>query len=339
MSRTAAHIKHLRVIAAAIAIAIIAIAAPAAYGQTDAQFSQYFEVPNMYNPSAIGTTDFVKIRAGGKMEWIGIDHAPVTFTLMADMPLKLFNKRFGVGLLATTETIGLYSSLQVGADLAYKIKKWNGEFSFGVQLGIYDQKFSGSQIFIPEEDDYHQTTDEGIPQRDVHGTAFDMSAGIWYMHKSQRFWGGLSCTHITSPTITMKSEGSESTTADQNYEFQANRTLYFMGGCNIPIKNTLFELLPSILVKSDFTFTTGEVDLRARYNKMFSLGVGYRYKTAIIATLGVEIKNFYIGYAFDYSTSAIAKTTAGSHEVFLGYSLKLDLSDKNKNKHKSIRIM
>lgn len=35
----------------------------------------------------------------------------------------------------------------------------------------------------------------------------------------------------------------------------------------------------------------------------------------------------------------IVKASSGSHEVFLGYSLKLDLSDKNKNKHKSIRIM
>ena len=112
-----------------------------------------------------------------------------------------------------------------------------------------------------------------------------------------------------------------------------------MSGCNIPIKNTLFEVMPSVLVKSDFTFTTGEINARCRYNKFQSFGVGYRYDDAVIATVAAELKGFYLGYSFDYSTSAIAKASSGSHEIFLGYSLKLDLSDKNKNKHKSIRIM
>ena len=55
--------------------------------------------------------------------------------------------------------------------------------------------------------------------------------------------------------------------------------------------------------------------------------------------IGAEYKNFIAGYAYDYPVSAIVKASSGSHEVSLGYSLKLDLSDKNKNKHKSIRIM
>jgi hypothetical protein len=112
-----------------------------------------------------------------------------------------------------------------------------------------------------------------------------------------------------------------------------------MGGCNIQIKNTLFEMIPSVLVKSDFTFTTGELTARARYNKFLSFGVGYRWDDAVVVTLGAEIKNFYIGYSYDYATSAISKASSGSHEVFVGYSLKLDLGDKNRNRHKSIRLM
>ena len=55
--------------------------------------------------------------------------------------------------------------------------------------------------------------------------------------------------------------------------------------------------------------------------------------------IGAEYKNFIAGYAYDYPVSAIVKASSGSHEVFLGYRMKLDLSNKNKNKHKSIRIM
>lgn len=55
--------------------------------------------------------------------------------------------------------------------------------------------------------------------------------------------------------------------------------------------------------------------------------------------LGAEIKGFYIGYSYDYPVSDIVKASSGSHEVFVGYRLKLDLSEKNRHRHKSVRIM
>ena len=125
---------------------------------------------------------------------------------------------------------------------------------------------------------------------------------------------------------------------ERNFSFTAHRTLYFMGGCNIPVKNTLFEIIPSVMVKSDFTFTTGEITARTRYRKFLSFGVGYRWNDAIIATVAAEIKNFYIGYSFDYPTTALGKASSGSHELWLGYSLKLDMGEKNRNRHKSVRL-
>lgn len=307
-----------------------------ALAQTDVQLSQYYEAKTFYNPAAAGETDLLRIRGGSRLQWVGIDNAPVSFVATGDMPLKVFGKRFGVGLLTYTESIGLYKTLNIGAQLAYKFKKFGGEFSAGLQIGMYDQRFEGSKVVIPDNDDFHEGTDEAIPMQDIHGMAIDFAAGLWYRHP--KFWVGLSCSHLTSPVINMKSDQSEQTD-ERYYEFQANRTLYFMAGSNIPIKNTLFEVMPSVIVKSDFTFTTGEITARARYNKLFSFGVGYRYDDAVYATVAAEIKGFYIGYSYDYALSAISKASSGSHEIFAGYSLKLDLSDKNKNKHKSIRIM
>lgn len=97
--------------------------------------------------------------------------------------------------------------------------------------------------------------------------------------------------------------------------------------------------MPSVLVKTDFTFTTAELTARMRYNRFLTFGVGYRWDDAVVATVAAEYKNFFIGYSFDYATGAIAKASSGSHELFAGYSLKLDLGDKNKNRHKAIRIM
>lgn len=319
-----------------VAVAVAIMGTLPMMSQVDAQHTQYFEIPNYYNPAAIGTTDFIKLRGGSRLQWIGIENAPQSFMVAADMPFKFLGQKFGVGLAMQQETLGLYENLNIGAQIAYKFKLLKGEFTIGAQVGLLSEKFKGTEVFIPDNDDYHESTDDAIPTNDVGGNAFDMGVGIYYTHKW--FWTGVSCTHLTSPTITLNAESGEGGN-EKNYEFKAGRTLYFMAGSNIPIKNTLFEVIPSMLVKSDLTFITGEITGRVRYNKFLSAGIGYRYDDAIMAMVGAEFKNFYLGYSYDYHTSAISRASSGSHEIILGYKLKLDLSEKNKNKHKSIRIM
>lgn len=315
--------------------AITALGLPLA-AQTDALFSQYYAVPTFYNPAATGRTDFVNIRGGARLQWVGIDNAPQTYLLTADMPFKVFNRRIGLGLVANTESIGLYRTLSVDAQFGYKFRKWGGEFTAALQLGIYDQSFRGSEVILPDDDDYHQGTDDGVPTRDLHGTAFNLGAGVWYEHR--HWWVGLSCRHLTSPTVTLQGEQGEQTEANV-YEFKASRTAYFMAGGNIPVRNTLFEIMPSVLAGTDFSFFTAEIDARARYNKFLSFGLGYRWKDALTVSLAAEIKNFYIGYAYGYPLSEISRASSGSHEIFAGYRLKLNLGEKNRNRHKSIRIM
>ena len=327
--------------ALAAAVAFLVMGTLNANAQTDPQFSQYYAMPTFYNPAAVGRTDYLNIRGGARLQWVGIDNAPRSFLITADMPFKFIGKRFGAGLVMSQESIGLYNTLTLDAQLGFKFKKWGGEFTGAIQLGMYDQAFKGSEVILPDDDDYHQGTDDGIPTTDLHGTAFDIGAGVWYEHR--HWWAGLSVTHATSPSITLNSgEGGGTTgtgSGEKLYEFQAGRTLYFMAGGNIPLKNTLFEVMPSMMVKSDFTFTTAEVTARARYNKFLSFGLGYRWNDAVVATVSAEIKGFFLGYSYDYPVSAISKASSGSHEIVAGYRLKLNLGDKNKNRHKSIRIM
>ena len=319
-------------------LSLALLAAVTASAQTDPQYSQYYEVPNYYNPAAIGRTDFLNIHGGGRLQWVGIDNAPTSFLATADMPFKFLDKRFGTGLTVSQESIGLYKTFTADAQIGYKFKKFGGEFTAAIQLGMYDQSFKGSDVVLPDDDDYHQGTDDAIPTTDVHGTAFDIGAGIWYEHKN--WCAGVSCTHLNSPTVTLNSgEGGGATDEKNIYTYQAGRIAYFMAGGNIPVKNTLFEVMPSIFYKTDFTFWTAEANARVRWRKLVSVGLGYRWKDAITASVAVELKNFYIGYSFDYPTSDIAKLSSGSHEIMIGYRMKLNLGDKNKNAHKSIRLM
>lgn len=319
-----------RIVAAVLLLSAISVESAA---QVDAGFTQYMEVPSYYNPAAIGLTDYLRIRGGSRLQCMGIPKAPKTFLANADMPMKLFGKRIGVAIVMQQESMGLYNNLTLGAMGAYKLKIFKGELSIGARIGLFDESFRGSEVILPDDNDYHQSADDAIPTTDVHGTAFDISFGIHYTHRL--FWAGISATHINQPTVKMSTDGTDA----KQYEFQAGCNFYFMGGGNIPIKNTLFELQPSVLVKTDFIFTTAEITAKLQYNRFFYGGLAYRYNDAVALLLGACFKNFFVGYSYDYPISDIAKASSGSHEIWLGYSMKLDLGEKNKHRHKSIRIM
>ncbi|MDE5989176.1 MAG: PorP/SprF family type IX secretion system membrane protein [Duncaniella sp.] len=330
----------------AILCLTLAVCAPAAKAQGDAMLSQYWALPTYYNPGAAGDTDNLRLRGGGRLQWIGIDNAPKTFVLAADMPFKLLGKRFGAGLVAQQESMGLFRNLTVNAQIGYKLKLLKGELTGSLQIGFLNEQFRGSEVYIPSDDDFHQPDDDAIPNRDVSGNALDLGLGLYYTHP--KFWAGVSLLHANSPTVTFTSEGESASGSPslpsgdgvaKKYQFTAKRAAYFMAGSNIPVKNTLFEVIPSLIVRSDFTFTDFELTGRLRYNKLFTAGIGYRYNDALSLMLGAEIKGIFIGYSYDYHTSDISKASSGSHEIVAGYNLKLDFSEKNRNKHKSIRIM
>lgn len=331
MAKRAPHIRILLIILAATAGSALC-----AMAQSDASFTQYWAMPTLLNPAATGDTDFIRVRAGARLQWVGIENAPMTFTAMADMPFKVLNKRIGAGITAQQESIGLFSNLLINAQGSYKLKLFKGLMSIGVQAGYYNSRFKGTEAYIPDNDDYHQGNDPSIPNQDLSGNAFDVSAGVWYTHKL--FYAGISGMHLTSPKVKMTKEGNESQEATQ-YEIELPRAIYFTAGGNIVINNTLFTLQPSLLIGSDFSDFSADITMRATYNNFINFGLGYRWNSAISVMIGAEYKNFFLGYAYDYPTSAIARASSGSHELVAGYRFKLDLSGKNKNRHRSIRIM
>lgn len=318
-------------------LAVMALLIPERlHAQSDIIFTQHWALPTLYNPARTGETDFLRIRGGARLQWIGVEHAPKSFTAAADMPFLLGKKKIGAGMTFAQESLGLFSNLLVSAQGSYKLKFLKGILSAGIQIGYYNSRFRGSGVYIPGEDDYHQPDDPSIPDRDLSGNAFDISLGASFAMR--QFHAGLSMLHITSPTVQMSEEASESSESQQ-YETQLPRTLYFDAGGNIRLQNTLFQLQPSLLAATDFNAFSAEIALQAKYNNFISVGLGYRWKDALSIMIGGEYKNFFIGYAFDYPLSAISKASSGSHELVAGYSLKLDLSGKNRNKHRSIRIM
>ena len=335
-------LRHrLRAAAFAAAFMIAFLRPLLTMGQSDPLYTQAWALPTLYNPAAAGSTDWLRIRGAARLQWVGIDNAPKSFTAAADIPFKLLNRRWGGGVNVTQEGIGLFSNTYVNGQLSGRLKKlFGGELTIGVQVGYFGSSFRGSDVYIPDDDDYHDSNDPAIPTQDVGGGTVDFGIGLQYIHP--KFHVGVSMLHPAAPKVKLNTKGTTSSSAtSDNHEFETyvNRVLYLTGGSNIQVKNTLIELQPDLIVASDLKTFSGVLSLKGWYNRMFFAGVAYRWDDAVSINLGAEFKNFLLGYAYDIPTSRILKASSGSHELTIGYRLKLDFSGKNRHRHRSIRLM
>jgi type IX secretion system PorP/SprF family membrane protein len=294
--------------------------------QYDAQFSQYFAAMGYYNPGYAGSTGDLNILALHRQQWVGMPGAPKPFFVTADMPFQLGDVNIGAGFTLYTESIGLFQNSHLSVQGAYKQKLFGGTLSLGVQAGIASVSFDGSKVHLPESEE-HDGEDEAIPQAEVNGMTLDLNAGLYYTHK--KFYFGIASTHVMEPEFEL----------DENITTFIGRAYNLTGGYNIQLKNPLFELQPSVFMKTDLQSFQVDVTGRLVYNKMFNGGLSWRMNESVIVFLGAMISNIEVGYAYDIPVSPILKASSGSHEVMLRYRIKLDKTKTGNYRHKSVRIL
>ncbi len=294
--------------------------------QDDVQLSQYFLGMGYYNPAYAGSTGDLNMLGLFRQQWIGMPHAGTSFFVIADMPLRLGSTDHGLGLVVNSESIGLFQNTKVAVQYAYKHKLFGGVLSIGLQGGIFNKSFDGTRVYIPESD-YHQQEDPSIPRTAVEAMALDVNAGVYYTHKN--FYVGFAATHITSPEMQF----------EENSYTYLSTGLNLTGGYNIKLRNPLYELQPSVFLKTDMQSFQADITARMVYNKMFNGGISWRVNESVVVLLGATFGRFQVGYAYDFPTTAVLKGSSGSHEVLVRYQLKLKKTKTGKNRHKSVRIL
>lgn len=303
--------------------------------QNEAQSSQYWAVPTSYNAAMAGCDSALHVTAYDRMQWVGVEGAPRTFFVSADMPFNLFRRRMGGGVSVLNDKAGLFTTTYVNLQLSVSMKLWGGRLAVGVQPGFVNQSFDGSGISVPSGEPWESGND--LPTGTVAGKGFDLGLGIYY----ERGWwyGGLSALHLTQTELKL---GNSAYSELQN-------TLFFIAGGNIPLKNTLFILQPSVLVKSVLSKTQTDITLRVTYDwgarkmgngtRRFWLGTTYRPEDAVAVMVGAEMGPVRLGYCYDIGISALARESNGSHEIMATWTMPIELEKRLKHPKKSIRIL
>lgn len=296
-----------------------------ARAQFDARFSQYWAVPGYYHPGSAGNSeDKLNIYTAYGMQLMGFTRAPRVMVFGADMPFKLFGKQHGVGLTLFNEGIGLFRNQRFAAQYAYQMKIHKSKLGIGVQVGMLNISFDPTDINLGEE-----ASDEVFPTTSESGNALDVSLGAYYQHP--KFYAAFSAHHLTAPSVSL---GEKS-------KIDIHPVVYLTGGYNIPTRNPLISIQPSMQLQSDFTSTRLDVTGRLFYthrSKVFNGGLTYSPNTSVTLSLGITVHNVTLGYAYECFTSKIGVAN-GSHDLVFRYALDLSVFKKSRNLHKSVRIL
>lgn len=291
--------------------------------QWDTNISQYWNMKNFYNPSFIGEKKMLESSLLHRRQWVGIKNAPVTSVVSLNMPLDLFGKKHGVGVLFTNDKLGAFSNTNFMGQYTYKfLFKGGKSLNIGLQGGMFNVDFDAGKIYIPDSD-YHDLSD--IP---AGGGDKVIDTGLGVSWITPKYYLGFSVSHLWEPKFEV----------DEDSKSYIARTYYLVAGYNINLGSPLIQLQPSALYKTDAIFHQLDITARVDYNRLFNGGISWRKDDGFIFLLGVKIKNIEASYAYDLSTSAIGKVSNGSHEIFVKYSIPLSKS-KAKGPLKSIRIL
>ena len=295
----------------------------AAKAQFDTHFTHYWSLQGYYNPAVAGLSGRLNMYGTYAMQMAGYTNAPATLLIGADMVLPTERKNQAVSANLYNESIGLFTNQRLFAGYAYRFGLWGGRMAIGASAGSLEQKFDGSKVEAEEN------TDAAFPSSEVDGMGFDLTAGVHYTHRL--FYAGLSMMHLTAPTIEL----------GETHEIKIDPTYYFSGGCNIQLKNPLLSIQPSMQVMTDLQAWRADLTVRGTYTydgKRYYAGLTYSPLTSVAILLGGEINSVSFGYAYELFTSGVG-LIHGSHDLYVGYVMDVDLFKKGRNKHKSIRIL
>lgn len=305
------------------------------YAQYDAPIGQYMFMPASYNPAAVGDGDLMRVYGSHRMDFTGIQDAPMTTVVSFSSPFVIGKTRHGAGVKFINDRFGLFSNQGFYVDYAYKLALGNGVLSIGVDLGLMNVSFAMDSVDLGAgQDDYHTETDEALPQvsgggseKGASGMGFDMGVGVYYSASS--WWLGASYAHLTQPSLEL----------DDRTDFAVKGMVYLAGGYNWQLKNRDWMLMPSMMVQTDFRGWDVNVSMLAQVQNRFRFGLGYRIAGSVNVILGMDIINgLQLGYTYELPANGLIRESYGSHEVYLAYGFNV-LKPKHTNRYKSVRYL
>lgn len=300
--------------------------------QSRPQTTQYVLNYFLLNPAMTGLENYADIRIGHRRQWNGIQGAPVTTWVTANLPLgytveqappqslpeeddretffKLLpvERHHGIGMVAYQDRIGPYVSNSLDLSYAWHLPLSESmALSAGLSGGFQQLRYDPSKNIYPD-----QALDPAVLHD--YGTKWSPDLNLGIMLYSGRFFAGVSAQQL----IQSKFINTQNTLSTYKRQY------ILSGGYNIMLdEEANTQLLISGLLRSDLANPTAwDLNAKCMVANTFWVGASYRYQDAVSGMVGLHVaRNFNVSYAYDYTLSPLKQFSNGSHEIMLAFQL------------------
>ncbi|MBS1651406.1 MAG: type IX secretion system membrane protein PorP/SprF [Bacteroidetes bacterium] len=289
-----------------------------ATAQQDPQFTQWMQNKLIYNPGYAGTSGAICGVLQYRQQWASFQGAPQSFAFGGNMRLREIP--LGVGLNVITDKIGPMSTFFARAAGSWNFMlgaKKDITLGVGLDVGMLQKSFSADWI-TPEPGKVDNlipgaySTNPNLTNPSLNGITYDVGFGA-YVTKQDKFYVGLSSTHLPSQSLTK---------GDLNYTL--TRHYYFMAGYTFHL-NPWNKLTPNLFVKSDVSGTAIDANLTYMLWDKIWLGASYRFSDAAAAMLGYtdyangqKTIKYKVGFSYDFTLSQLRAYAGPTYEFIAG---------------------
>ena len=303
-------------------------------------YTQYIMNNYIINPAVAGIENYWDAKASHRLQWVGLQDAPVTtyFTIHGPLSKSAYDRESatsfhaggdnprgeaywrdytsvephqGVGFTVLNDKTGPLNRFAAYGTYAYHMGiSPTTSLSGGISVGITNMSLDASKLNFGGTTVDPAVAGSGV----INRIKPDISAGLWLYSKD--YFLGLAAQQIIPQQLAF----SDNTVYVQNDKLLPH--LFLSAGYRMQMTDDI-SFLPSALVRYISPLPIGfDVNVKFQFQDLIWAGASYRYQDGFAGMVGLNINhNINIGYSYDVQTSTLNTVSKGTHEILIGFLL------------------
>ena len=280
--------------------------------QQEAQMTQFMFHQLLFTPAAAGSQGGPCLRLLARSQWIGLEGAPESQLISADLPL--FQQRVGLGLNLHRQSVGITRKLTAELAYAYRMRLGEGTLGLGLSgsLRYYAEDYRDERLVASQGLDQDPSIPEGLQSRFLP----NFGGGVYYQGRD--WYAGAGLPRLLEGRLDF-GQGSQG-------EAREVRHLYLLGGYRWRI-NPFVALHPQVLVKAlSGALLDADIHLAMELLDQFHLGATYRIGGAmdqgagesVNVILGMQLREmFMLSVGYDIALTDLRTNQNGTFEALV----------------------
>ena len=281
-------------------------------GQQAAQHSLYMIDAYNLNPGYGGFDRSLSANINYRGQWTGIEKNPVHLYANAHLPVYLLNG--GAGFHIKSDRTGLINRTEVGLSYNNVTATTIGTISLGLRLGLQQSRINGRQIITPDgnySNNVFNHNDPLLPENTI--STFSPTWALGLFLRNDYIDLGVTVSDLFPDKLNV-----------EDIQVANNKLVSFY--TQIPLIISEIEVLPSVLLKTDFNYIQTDISVVVKSGNIFGgsslRGFNDNSFDSLVILGGLQLSAHYaVAYSYDVGLSALNTVTQGTHELHINYNL------------------